>query len=837
MSLARCTAVVAAFLGAAVCEAGATPDGFPAEFVNTYCSHCHGGSAPAAGFSVGPDSRALASVGSAERWERAAEYVTHGVMPPHGAAQPSRELAERFAADIRLLLHGQEGASRPPSGLVRRLNQIEYLNTLRDLFGIREIRLPVTFPADGPHQRFDTMAEATYLTDAHLDAYHDVSIEVANRLVVLPGLPEVERVSFRANVGPDVNRVQFWQRPGDENGLYFTGINIAGWTGGIWDKGFSAPASGLYRVRLKVSAQGPAGVDGRPLRLGFYALNQDDYFLPKRARRVELPRVGSLDVTHLDPQEVEIDLPLEEGENFHIFCENRLQKEYPDALLRPRGNTADLRRLLAEYLREALASPEPTVRFESMHIEGPVAPLPRQRRFERQGYPDDRSYAAAVLLPIAEKAFRRPLAEEERAELLGQALDHMAASPAPEYGIHYGIRRILLAPQFLFREMGGASVDDFMLASRLSYFLWSTMPDAELQRLAASGDLSAPAVLEGQVRRMVRDPRAQQFVKHFAGQWLGNRKAATIMVCDVRHQWSELIRYGMVRSAELFLDEILQENLTIRTFIDSDFTYANEPMRIAWGIPGNEVEITRLEADQRQSLLWPEPERLDLANLGDEVPEHVATRGGVLGLSSVFAATGDGVESSPILRGVWVLENLLGTPPPPPPSDVPALVADTSEARTVRELLSAHQQVESCAVCHSAIDPIGLALENYDAVGGWRTEYFREDGSEAPAHPVVASSEMQDGTVLEGPEDLKAYLMARPAMFTRALAGLLLEYAIGRELAPGDRRSVEAIAATEPAGGYGLQDLLLRIANTEAFRGRDRQHAQATGTNTRPVLD
>lgn len=789
-----------------------------ADFTASYCSGCHGGEEPAGKFRI---NSAAFDFGDSElrgRWERAVEYVSQGVMPPAPASQPSAEARERFTAAVRAALAESDGSKHSSGGLVRRLNRIEYLNTLRDLFQIREIRLPVTFPDDSSDQRFDTMARGTYLTPGHLDAFHEVATDIADRIVPLPGLPLVRSSSVRASVGQDPARTKYWLRKGDESGLHFTGVNIAGWSGALWDRAFIAPASGVYRVRLLVSAEASASADGKPLRLGFYALNPADYDLPKRALRVDLPRVGSLEVENLEPEVLEAEVHLEAGENFQVYCENRLRKKYPYALLRQTGNTADLRRLLATYLDEAQASPEPTVRFERMEIAGPVRPLPRQETFLRsEKHSDDRAYLEAVLLPLAERAFRRPLTAGERVGLIDSAQEHAAGKSAPEYGVHFGIRRILLAPQFLFRETGQGDLDDFDVASRLSYFLWSSMPDAELLRAAAAGALTSGGGLRQQVGRMVRDPKTRQFVKHFSGQWLGNRKAASVMVCDVRHVWSELIRYGIVRSTEMFFDEILQRNLGIRTFIDSNFTYANEPMRIAWGIPGSEVDLRRLEADQRQSLVWPEPERLDLNSLGDETPDHVASRGGVLGLSSVFAATGDGVESSPILRGVWVLENLLGTPPPPPPSDVPALVADISQAETVRQILAAHQRVETCAACHAAIDPIGLALENYDAVGGWRTAYYRDEASDTPVRMVESASEMEDGTRLAGAGDLKEYLMERPQILTKTLAGLLIEYAAGRELNATDKRVVDEVAAAEPKDGYGLQDLLLAVVESESF--------------------
>ena len=796
----------------AVCQQGIAGDG---GFAAAYCLGCHGASQPQAGFVAEMTALDPGDSGSRERWSLAAGLVSAGLMPPPGASQPSAFGRERFAEAVQERLT-PVAVETEGGGLSRRLNRIEYINTLRDLFGIREIRLPVTFPDDSPSERFDTMAGGLDLTPGHLDAYHEVAVDIADRMVPLPGRPVVRSSADRTNIGQDPARTKFWTRDGDDTGLYFTGVNIAGWSGALWDRAFIAPSSGVYRVRMRVSAEAARGADGKPLRLGFYAFNPSDYDLPKRALRARLPRVGELVVTHSEPVGMDAELHLEKGETFHVYLENRFVGRYPEVLRRDPGFTEDLRRLLAKYLEAAYGAPEPTVRFEDMEVSGPHGPLPRQRVFLKgREHPSLRAYAETALLPLAERAFRRPLSGAEQEALIADALEHMESALAPEHGIHYGIRRILLSPQFLFRAPPGGMSASYALAGSLSYFLWSTMPDAELLELAANGTLSAPDVVRAQIERMVRDPRAAEFVRHFTGQWLANRKASAVMVCDVRHVWSELIRYGMVRSAEMFFGEILRSNLSIRNFIDSDFTYANEPMRIAWGIPGSEVDLRRLEADQRQSLIWPEPERLDLASLEPGTPSNVELRGGVLGLSGVFAATADGVESSPILRGVWVLENLLGRPPPPPPSDVPALVADTTGARTVRETLAAHQSVGSCAVCHSQIDPIGLALENYDAAGGWRDTYYSsEDGA---GLPVDARAELADGTKLDGAQGLKDYLLARPQEFTRTLAGLLLEYATGHTPSAADRALIREIVQAEPKGGYGLRDLIAEIVVSEGF--------------------
>lgn len=320
---------------------------------------------------------------------------------------------------------------------------------------------------------------------------------------------------------------------------------------------------------------------------------------------------------------------------------------------------------------------------------------------------------------------------------------------------------------------------------------------------------------------MIADPKGQRFVEDFTGHWLGNRELATLMVCDARHVWNEPLRYGFIRSTEMFFAEVLRTNLDIRTFNDSDFTYANLPMRMVRGLPGEYPEMIRIENDQTHSHIRPEPERLDLTALLAGVPQDVVHRGGVLGLPGVLTLTGDGVESSPIRRGVWVLENLYGTPPPPPPDDVKALVADTTGAVTVRESLAAHRNSTSCASCHSRIDPVGLALENFDAAGNWRSIYPRGPSGSDPAtapRPVDPAGELPDGVRIAGPHDLKQHLLAHSAMFTRCLATKLLEHANKRALTESEARVVEQIVQDEPPEGYGFLDLIVALVQSEAFR-------------------
>ena len=531
----------------------------------------------------------------------------------------------------------------------------------------------------------------------------------------------------------------------------------------------------------------------------------------KRYRVERATFVAEVEVPAGEPHWIECDVPVEKGETFHLYCDNRLLPgHYPMGDL----NRAEINAALKE-IKERL---EPTVELRGMEVEGPVDVLPRVKEFFGAWPPKlDRSTLETKLLPMASQAFRRPLTDTESEKLISSVLEHGARAEKPEFAWHYAIRRILCSPEFLYREAEKTSfLSDYALASRLSYFLWSSMPDTELLELAAAGKLSDPDTLVAQTQRLLSDSKSGQFVKHFTGQWLGNRDVEAVNVCDNRYEWDDNVRYGFVRSSERFFEEVLRDNLPISTFIDSDFTYANSAMRVIWEMePKMDKTLAAVAARQRQSLVWPEPDRVSFSTTSEKLPIHVRNRGGILGLPGVLTVTGDGVESSPILRGVWVLDNLFGKHPPPPPKDVPAIDIDTSQATSVRETLKAHTELETCAKCHREIDPIGLALENYDAIGGWRENYLGESKVD-----IDASSTLPDGTQLDGAASIKNHLLENREIFTHCLLTKLLEYGAGRTLSVGDRRVVEELVAAEPTEGYRFKDLIIAAINSDVFRAK-----------------
>tara|TARA_R110002096_G_scaffold426410_1_gene636086 strand:- start:5675 stop:8095 length:2421 start_codon:yes stop_codon:yes gene_type:complete len=786
-----------------------TAPGAITQFTEQYCSTCHNADEQKGDFQIDTLPWDLIDTDTREQWELVRDYISEGDMPPKKAkAHPDEATKQKFLTHLENAFAKADQSAKPGGTPVRRLNRNEYLNTVRDLFGMRMIDLPLSFPEDATSEEFDTMPAGLFLSPAVMEAYHETATDIADRFVPLPN-----PLTYRSNLTTETiggDQARRWFGPKGEF-LKFTGFNHSGWVGALWDSSFVAPSSGIYRIKLHANAQAESGADGNPLRLGLHAFDPTEEQLPKRYRIDRTTLVAEVEIPAGDPTWIECDVPVEAGETLHIYCSNRLPA---DAYRVSDQNRNQINKDLTKINKR----PEPTVELRGLKIEGPFAVPPRVVEFFGAWPPSlDREELETKLLPLAERTFRRPLTDAESEKLIAAVLQHGNESGAgkPEFAWHYAIRRLLCSPQFLYREAENAEhLSDHALASRLSYFLWSTMPDAELFELASAGKLSEPGILAAQTKRLLADPRSQQFVKHFTGQWLGNRTVQSINVCDNRYPWNDTVRYGFVRSTEMFFEEVLRDNLPISTFIDSDFTYANSAMQVIWGMkPKRDKSIGAVDARQRQSLVWPEPERVSFADSPD-LPRHVLDRGGVLGLPGVLTVTGDGVESSPILRGVWVLENLFGQHPPPPPKDVPALDIDTSQATSVRETLKAHTELETCAKCHRDIDPLGLALENYDAIGGWRTKYV------ADKTPIDASAAMPDGTALNGAPSIKRFLKERPEVFTHCLLTKLLEYGAGRELSVGDQRIVEALVKAEPPEGYRFGDLIRLAIQSEVFRAK-----------------
>jgi hypothetical protein len=342
---------------------------------------------------------------------------------------------------------------------------------------------------------------------------------------------------------------------------------------------------------------------------------------------------------------------------------------------------------------------------------------------------------------------------------------------------------LLASPVFLYLvEPKGSviktSLSEYELASRLSYFLWSSMPDDELFALAQRGTLSTPHVLARQVDRMLSDSKASAFSMNFSGQWLGLRRLGE-MPPDPE----------MKETLRLF-NHLLSQNESVLRFVDASYTFLNPALARHYGIAG-----VTTEGFQRVAL------------------QSADRRGGLLGHGSILTLTSNGVETQPVVRGIWVLENLLGTPPSPPPPDVQPVEPDTRGVTTIRELMAKHRTIETCNECHRKIDPIGLAMENFDHLGRFRTRYAKNS-------PIDPAGEMPDGSKFDGPAGIRGYLLARPEQFTKCLTEKLMIYALGRRLAFTDRDDIDGVVAQSVAGGHGFRDLVKLIVATRAFQSK-----------------
>ncbi len=471
------------------------------------------------------------------------------------------------------------------------------------------------------------------------------------------------------------------------------------------------------------------------------------------------------------------------------------------------------------FVQEELYRFGPALDLIDVQIEGPLrlieddamrAQTARKRQFlgDRGPGMTDREYTDAILRRFLSKVFRRP-ASDERVAAYTKLVE---SGSSLEQGLHLAIRRALVSPNFLYRGLRPGLLDDFDLASRLSYFLTSAPPDPRLASLTWNAGLSEPGVLKRETERLLRSPAGRNFAQSFSGQWLGTRHLADIMPDPRLLKFIDNDRQAMVDETELFFAEMIRENHPLETFIDPGFSYRNERLNKIYGGDLTGREMRRVEFDRG------------------------GRHGGVLGLASVMMATANGVDTHPVERGVWLLENVFGMSPPEPPPNIPAIAPDTSGAATLRDQLKRHRSDPSCASCHKHIDPLGMVMENFDPVGRWRDNYPRyikpPDGAEALKEefyssigqgvavgpPVDAVGTMPDGTRLEGVTHLKRYVLENIDMFSRCLTEKLLVYSTGRPLTFGDRKVVDKIVADVKVTGNGFRDLIVAVVQSESFR-------------------
>jgi len=413
---------------------------------------------------------------------------------------------------------------------------------------------------------------------------------------------------------------------------------------------------------------------------------------------------------------------------------------------------------------------------------------------------DPAADADRILRQFARRAFRRSVTDADVKPYTDLVQTKMVEKQSFEQAVRVGLAAIMAAPEFLFLREAPGKLDDSALASRLSYFLWSTMPDDELLTLAEQGKLGDAGVLHSQVERMLNHPKAAAFTENFLGQWLGLRDIDFTVPSHILYpEFDDMLKISMVRETELFFNEVLKHDLSLTNFIASDFTMLNGRLAKHCGIPG----VSGWEF--RKTALPPE-----------------SHRGGLLTMASVLKVTANGTSTSPVIRGAWVLDRILGTPPPPPPENVGALEPDTRGTTTIREQLAKHRQLESCARCHVKMDPPGFALESFDVVGAFRERYVL-DGRKAnfrEGKKVDPADVLADGRAFQNSDELKQLLLADKDQIARALTTRLLTYATGGPPERSDHAKIKAIVSRVSTKDYGFRTLIHEIVDSELFRSK-----------------
>jgi mono/diheme cytochrome c family protein len=765
-------------------------------FLVRHCLECHGPEMTKGNLrldKLAPDFDAQLS---RDQWLTVLKRIKAGEMPPKAKPRPAGKDVESLAGWITAQAEAA-AARRAAQGRVvlRRLNRVEYENTVRDLLGV-PVNLKEQLPQDGAADGFDNVGAALHTSSFLLERYLEAAdtalgLAVANRpkpTVLKKRYSLADTHSFKSSTESVYRKV-------DDTVVCFSS---SAWNAVFLSQFYPQDRDrGQYRFRISAYAIQSAG---KPVTFRVTAGNTRltgksglvGYFdaPPDKPTVIEF-------VEHVEPRTTITILP------YGLAGANTIK-----------GVGAD-------------KWDGPGLAVEWVEVEGPLndtwppaghrrlfgdlaqaaAPVYNFRERVEVVSKDPEADAERLLRAFLRRAFRRAITDADVKPFLALVKSRLADKQSFEQALRAGFMAVMVSPEFLFLREKPGKLDDFALASRLSYFLWSTMPDDELLNLAEKRKLSDPDTLRQQVERLLGDPKAAAFTENFLGQWLGLRDIDFTEPSFLLYpEFDHLLKVSMIRETELFFEEVLKHDLSLTSFVASDFTMLNGRLAKHYGIPGPQGWAFQKVALPKDS--------------------H---RGGVLTMASVLKVTANGTTTSPVVRGAWVLDRILGTPPPPPPEGVSALEPDTRGATTIREQLAKHRKIESCASCHTKIDPPGFALESFDVIGGWRENYrttgnggpVTVDGRRMPYHkgkPVDPSDVMPDGQRFANVDELKQILLKDRDQLARSLATKLLTYATGGATDPADKPEIEAIVKKVREKNYGFRTLVHEIVQSKPFQ-------------------
>jgi hypothetical protein len=728
-----------------------------APLVAKYCGNCHGEKQQIAGISFAKYQDDVSVLKGRDVWGKASIKLAAEQMPPKGLPQPTAAERALLTTWIDAKLSKADCTIKDPGRVtLRRLNRAEYNNTIRDLLGV-DFHPADEFPNDDVGYGFDNIGDVLSISPLLMEKYLAAAEKIVAMAIVTPDAQgpatrfEAEKLQTTASgpVYPGVGRGLF------SNGEVYTE--------------FTFPRDGEYLIRARAYGQ-QAGEE--PAKMAFRLDGQD---------------LATVEVTAVEasPQVYETSAQVKAGKRRLAVA---FTNDYfnPQA---PRGTPRD-RNLILHYVEvvgPTQAHPTPPASQKRILIVQPKSKT------------DHAACARQILARFARRAYRRPVTAAEVDRLVRCVSMAEKEGESFEKGVQLAIEAVLVSPSFLFRvetdpnpkdPKASRLLNDYEIASRLSYFLWSSMPDEPLFAVAAKGRLKRPEVLAAQAARMLKDPKARALTENFAGQWLQLRNLKNVNPDPARFaDWNNGLRADMQKETELFFETVVKEDRSVLDFLDGRFTFLNERLAKHYGIDG-------VKGDQFQRV----------ALSGDQ-------RMGVLTQGSILTITSNPTRTSPVKRGKWILEQILGTPPPPPPPNVPELKdAGGMLTGTLRQRMEQHRKDPGCASCHARLDPLGFGLENYDAVGAWRAK----EGD----LPIDASGTLPGGKTFQTPAQLIGILKSQKEMFVRTLASFMLTYALGRGMEAYDRCTLDQITANVGKNNYRFSSLVAEIVKSDPFRMR-----------------
>ena len=762
----------------------------------TYCETCHNDRLKTAGLSL----QGLSIDGNAETWEKVIRKVRAGMMPPAGAKRPDRAALDAFAGSIEAAIDRAAAANpNPGRAPLHRMNRVEYENAIRDLLAL-DVDSSTLLPADDSSHGFDNIADVLGVSPSLLERYVAAAAKIS-RLAVGERDAAPAQVTYSVKGDLSQNQTLEGMPLGTRGGTSIT---------------HNFPVDGEYSIRLallklsfgQVFGEGAEGeelevtLNGQRVKL--FKLDEVPMFFMRESKGSHPAKPQPTDpieerVKMTPDIRLEFRLKVKAGpQTLGVAFLNKANAINEDLVRRPLSSTYDV--FIGMQYGYTTAPHLSRVIITGPYNATGVGDTPSRRRVFtcRAASPSEEAPCAKqIISSLVRRAYRRAATDADIDPLFAFYQEERNKTGNFEAGIEMALRRILADPEFIFRfEPPPAGVapktayriSDTELASRLSFFLWSSIPDEELLKLAIDGKLHQPAVLERQTRRMLADAKSRSLVTNFANQWLFLRELKNANPdVTIFPDFDDNLRQAFQRETEMLFESVIREDRSVIDLLDADYTFVNERLARHYGIP---------------NIYGPDFRRVPVPN---------DARRGLLGHGSLQLVTSNPNRTSPVMRGKWILENLLGTAAPTPPPDVPPLEEKpTATAKSVRERIEQHRASPTCAGCHKIMDPIGLAMENFDAVGQWRTD---DEGVR-----IDASGQLVDGTAINGPSSLRKAMLDRQDVFVAAMTEKLMMYGVGRETKYSDMPTVRTVMRDAAKNRYRFSDLILGVVKSAPFQ-------------------